>query len=245
MRTLLVALLLSVCAFPAGAFPLETWTTPFPPNSCLPVTQRPIIFSGPYCDGTTCPPDALAPCTNSYASQYGQAGFPAGFQRQSYLVSFQGQAASARIEGGRLIVDSSESWDQHVQIYYLNHAEPNVNFTALGVEAFRFEIQGTMSEAQPLWFQVLLFDGLNGIAQAKGKVSATGIVTVPLSSFVLLHNFRFDHVHEYSFQIGDCLDEVCIGPQGPISYSVGPLEYVSSSTPAEPTSWGRVKSLYR
>ena len=70
MRILSIALLLGVCAAPARALTLDSWTTSFPPNSCLPVTQQPILFSGPYCDGTTCPPDPFAPCSNPEAEQF-------------------------------------------------------------------------------------------------------------------------------------------------------------------------------
>jgi hypothetical protein len=245
MRILSIAFLLSVCAVPAGAFPLDSWTTPFPPNPCLPVTQQPILFSGSFCDGTTCPPDAYAPCTMPVANQFDQPGFPAGFERRAALTSFQEQAASARIESGRLVVHSSESWDQYVQINYVNDAKTDVDFEALGIEAFRCDVQGSMSDAQPLWIQVLVFDGLGGLAEGTARVSNAGTVTIPLADFILRNGFGFGKVRDYAFQIGDCLDEVCIGPQGPIDYSLGPLEFAATPTPARTTSWGQVKSLYR
>jgi hypothetical protein len=228
---------------------LDSWSDPFPPNTGLPNTQQPVLFTGDYCDGIACPPDPFAHYDHWDAGviQPGLAGILPGAEGRRFDLSSYGyQNGSARIDptAHRLLVSTAEVTEHYVHDLLVTANETNL--VALGLEAFRCDVQGTMSAGQPLFVEVSLFGPLNAVASARARIEAPGVLTIPLDQFTPLNGFSYEHVTNVEFSAGDCMrDEDCGISQGPMIYSVGPLELVSAPTPARAASWGSVKGLYR
>jgi len=241
---------LFACAGPSNSsvLVLDSWSDAFPPNSSLPNTQQPVLFTGAYCDGATCPPDPFGHYENwaAGALQPGLPGIlPGAEDRRFFLTSFGNQNASARIDPAihRLLVTTGEVTDHYIQEILVTENE--VNLVALGLEAFRCDIQGTMSGGQPLFVEVDLYGPNNEVASAYARIDAPGVLSIPLDQFAPLNGFSLEHVRNVEFWFGDCMRDVDCGvTHGPMTYSVGPVELVGAPTPARAVTWGSLKDLY-
>lgn len=228
---------------------LDSWSDAFPANSLLPNTQQPVLFTGDYCDGAACPPGTVAHYDHWDAGviQPGLAGILAGaIDRRFDLSSYGYQTASARIDPAthRLLVSTAEASDQYISEILVTDQEANL--VALGLEAFRCDVQGTFSAAQPLFVEMSLQGPNDTVAYVNARIDTPGMLTIAFDQFIVPPGFSFEHVRNVSFSFGDCMrDEDCGITHGPMTYSLGSAALVSVPTAARPASWGSLKGLYR
>lgn len=248
-------------ALPAPALTIDGFTDPFPVNACLPNSNAPVVFTGEYCDGASCPPDSWVTCPTRQAIQTGLSGVLGG-RRQVDLVEWEGATLSTFVDTGSpsLRVHFDATSDAYLTLAYgtpySTTQDPealNLDLVALGVSAIEFTVEGG-SPTQPLLVVIeLLADAPTTprpSAMAERVVTASGLVTVALGEFVpgSVPGFTMSDVDDIQVVLSNCTDydEGCGGKTfAAFDVRLGPVNLVTAPTPAEPTSWGRMKATYR
>ncbi len=251
--TLLVTGLLSARAA-AGVLIVDSFTEALPANPCLPSSGHPVVFQGPYCDGTNCPPDPMAACERSFAEQSGLAGVLATARRDASVRTWtKGASSVGRIDvaNHRFEVVLDESFDQWAELTYWRYDEPRLalDFIALGIESIEFSMGGDMTSERPVHVQVLFVDapdiGNNNVAYVTRTIIAPGPISIPLSEFTFPQDFDLHSVDIIDIEFGDCVTDNCTPLSGPRAYWLGPISLDAAPVPATPVSWSGVKATYR
>ncbi len=246
--------LLALMLAPAPARPalvtFDAMTDAFPPNACLPNSGQRVIYVGPFCDGTTCPPDpmALASCAGGATpNQFFLPGVLAVVRRAEIS---GGPSASARSLSAQSRIEVTTASPAFVATA-LHYGTANLDLVALGAVAIRISLTGDISPAKPLWCLAQLAENTNppGPAEARLEIAATapGDLVLPLAAFVKDSPFAFDGLDALVFTFRDCAVASCFGYSAPgRQYSIGPIRIETAGpTPARATTWGRIKTLYR
>lgn len=229
-----------------------------PPNGCLPVTQRPIVFDGQYCDGVTCPPGTITTGCPAVANSTGQLGLPSILQNGSNtvlrVVKVDQESTSGFTTTGEIRADLAR-WrvsgnDPAGAISYLRYSAAawNLSFVSMGVLSIQVVVEGEISPSRPLHCTVQLIDQDVAFRYGSKTVAATapGTVTFALGTFFVNNGFDFTGIDEINFTFSDCPFGFCTPPVSARSYVVGPpLLEVPNPTPATTASWGRIKQIYR
>ncbi len=258
---LLAGLILALAPAPGHAFTLDALNQALPPHPCLPLSMQPVVFVGPYCDGTSCPPDPLAACSQGFADQTGASGVWAGAPRRVSVGNYYDEPTSARLDPVAHVVEASFGGTSESTLG-LEYGTPydflpepgalNLNLVALGATDVQLVLQGGISTSQPLLVAVeFLSDAPQAprpSATALVVVDQPGIVSIPLSAFVPMLGFSMSDMDDIQIFVSTCLDweNGCDGSTyAPVAFSVGPIEIVTSPTAARRASWGALKQLYR
>jgi hypothetical protein len=264
--TVLVALVLALSsaavASSASALTLDAFTEPFPPNPCLPNSDGPVIFIGPYCDGLSCPPDPWATCIQDQALQTGLPGVHGG-RREVRVIEWAGSGTlTARVDpgSGSLVARFDVTAEAGVNLAYgtpyVWTQDPdalNLDLVALGASGFEFPVEGTFSPGQPLFVAITLLADAPGLpprpsATATRVVADPGPVLVALEEFVAQPGFTMSDVDDIEIWLSNCtdFDQGCTDAEyAPFDVRLGPVSIATGPTPTAATSWGRVKASYR
>jgi len=263
MRTRLLPLIVVISVLAASsdasAFILDRFTDALPANPCLPQSGQPVVFDGPFCDGTSCPPDPLAPCAENDAVQTGLSGVFAGTRRTAETLAFGGTVTgridpvAARFHGSLDVFSDGWITLSYGTPYQFTHDADalNLNLPALGVSGVEFVIEGGPSPATPLYLWIFfLADAASSPrpwAPAQRAITAPGTVFVPLTDFTPSPGFTMSDVDDIQFIFSNCesIDLKCSEFLPAVDFALGPIEFVAAPTPASPVSWGRVKAAYR
>lgn len=254
VRAAVLALLVSDA--PAQALTLDAFSDPLPPNPCLPLSGQPVIFTGRFCDGDSCPPDPYVfGCDGAtHADQGGLAGVLGG-SRWSEVYAF---AASRdyRIQGrvspsaGRFEVSLPTSHENATVgfVYGAPRRRWNLDLEALGIVGFRVDVEGDISPERPLWIHVRLgsaHESSGGWAALDVWLTEAGEHLFPLSSFIVRYEYDPRYIDGIEVAFGECLG-YCDVVLPPRRYSIGAFELVEGTpTAATGRSWGDLKVRYR
>ena len=241
----------------AATLTLDTMLDAFDPNPCLPVSNQPVIFRGPYCDGASCPPDLLVSgCAGS--DLVGQLGLSTILQdgslsvwRVSHILQTEGWTgtASARLRPELARVDVATT-DPGGSMFSLDYGSDSwrLNLNSPSMVDLRVPVAGDISPSQPLYCQVQLLDSSAPGRYATLTLTATapGMFVFPRAAFFTYNGFDFGSVDYLTVLFLDCPFGSCSVAVPPRSYIVEPITIeVTGVTPAVASSWGRVKTLYR
>lgn len=246
----------------ASALTLDAFTDAFPPNPCLPLSNQPVVFAGPYCDGTACPPDPLVTCGADDVVQLGLPGVLAGLRRHVEIYTWNAPGTvSARVDpaDGRLLAALDLATEAGVMLNYGTPYDPDpsppdaldLDLLALQAAGVQLDVQGGFGPAQPLFVAIeFLSDGPAPRPSATAEVvlQQPGPLFVPLADFVPSLGFSMSDVDDIQVWISNCTDlyEGCPSATfAPTWFSLGPIAFVTGPTPAARASWGRLKATYR
>lgn len=220
---------------------IDPFTTAFPPNPALPLTQPSLLFVGSYCDGAACPPAATVAQTFDSALQTGLPGVLGGNRLSNLNLLLDGVVA--QLDPGARRVAFTPPFDGKgiLQLRYGTAGKLHANLTADGSTGFVFDIE---SDASPsiLRFVSCLVEvtshwGEPGEASAilGEAVVSPGPMRFDFSSFT---GIDFTQVDELTFEFHETL-------VAGIPFSIGPIATSGGATPVRASSWGRIKRLYR
>jgi len=256
LRRLALVLLLSLgLTHPAGASTsvLDSFTDPFPPNPCLPVTQLPILFGGTYCDGASCPPDLIrtSPCYLGEGNSLEQAGLPGVWGDFARAIHMDGDPAGAttvaRVDPvtGTLDFRHGAGTRGRLSLGYSLEYPASADLRVGGDERIRFALSGDPSPSRPVYLEVELYSLEAGHASATRVFTAPGELSIALSDFDDIEPaFDLSRVYHVGLLFYNC--EPCDGELPERHYAIGPIHWESGGpTPTRKSSWGQVKSLYR
>lgn len=266
-RSILFALALAealacIASAPAAAVTIDNFSSPLPPNPCLPNSGAAVVFAGPYCDGASCPPDSWVTCAETRALQTGLPGVLGG-RREAVVTEWTGAPLSARVDPASHSLRASfggtqEAW---VELDYgtpfVSTQDPdalNLDLVALAASGFEFTLDGGLSPAQPVLVVIeLLADAATSprpSAHATVIVTSPGPVFVSLAQFVpgAVPGFTMSDVDDIQILLSNCTNylEGCGDATfTPFDVRLGQVSIASAPIPVTKTSWGRLKASYR
>jgi hypothetical protein len=266
MRTLalplVAALLLAGPPTPrAATITLDTFVDALPPNPCLPLSGQAVLFTGDFCDGTSCPPDPLVTCETYVVEQAGLPGVVAGARR---LTGIEGLKGNVRVDTSlqRLVASLGGPDEVLAYVMYGTHPDvaredgPHLDLVAEGTSHVRLDLDGDFSIANPIWLELWFTSdtpGSAGLRFAVGaaKITSPGVHLIPLASFQSFDGFSWADVDFVELFFFNCENTTyppvyeCTHSEAPLTFSLGPIELVSTPTPARRASWGLLKAAYR
>jgi len=220
-----------------------------------------VVFTGLFCDGTSCPPDLLVSCGENDVLQTGLAGAVGG-RRQVSVSNLSGETVHARIDAPTqtLLVGFEGTTASGVEVAYGTPGDPypqpdalNLDLPGMGVESLQLVLGGDISPSKPLLLYIELLSDAAEIPRPSATmvriVDHPGIVTIPLADFVPMLGFTPTDVDDIQIGASNCLDfdngcddtTVFASQQ----FGIGPIEFVTNPTPTQATSWGQIKAIYR
>src|SRR5262249_31734127 len=149
-----------------------------------------VIFRGSLCDGTTCPPDPIVPPSTN-CDHVSQSGLPGIYAPYRYASVYQDPAltgpVSARIDPGSARVRMATTAPRGDSNLYLSYSDGTGNWSwNLDLSAaleFQFNVDGDVSQSQPLFVDLTLYDFDASIYGENATVTLTidhpGSVVVP------------------------------------------------------------------
>jgi hypothetical protein len=238
----------------AATFVIDPFTLALPPNACLPVSNQQVLFSGPFCDGVSCPPGELIGfCSGAgVADQLAPLGNGIG-QRLTGMDEWRGVPPSSlvriRTDLSRLEFECpSGDCQVPVAVDYFWLADSALVPAIEGVNAVGVELGGEISAQSPLpWYFEMDDYASGGWAFAIGSTSSPGDVVVPFSAFQVFDGFDFSRIDHFAMMLaGACDLSGCVAPAGRGSYTAARLRFEGqAATPARRKTWGSLKAAYR
>jgi hypothetical protein len=265
--SLAVAALVSflVVALPAEAVTivLDPMTDPLPPNPCLPVSMQPVVFTGLFCDGASCPPGALVgpSCWSQHTTeQISLPGVGPTIARSIYLSS--GYAPPDEIHSGNArinaelqrleVVAPADGSALNISLRYNGDYGWNLSPAAMGATELRIRVDGDMSSARPLSCYVLLEDMGDGSEESNEyfatltvEATAPGELVLPFSEFTTDPPFDLNGLDWINVSFFGC-SSVCESNSAMPSFTAGPIRFETGApVAAKKRSWGQLKTGYR
>ncbi len=247
--SVLALLDLPVATQAAAEVVFESWAISLPPNECLPATTPRVVFSGPFCDGISCPPGEIV-VAECGAIQDGFALALGGARRSvRTFCDSEDTPAHARVAdaGGQLEFSGEGPSAMGLEVEFSRAAvDWDLDLVARGVSAFRFSVTGALSPSQPLiaYFVLRSQNGPAGapFADLTRTLDSPGDPTFALSDFTTHDGFDFSDTESISLVLSDCDAESCPGPYAPRAIAMGPLRVVADAVNKRPpSSWGQLK----
>jgi len=254
MRTFLLAAAFVVAACSsARAVVIDSYDVPLPPHPLL-ASGRSILFLGPACDGTLCPPDPTVVNEEGRdeIDQVGVPGTPSGhrfthFNSLGKDVSLD--RAQIEVSGGSLhLADPGSNGLEVITLWGWRDYPLALDLVAEGSDRFELDVVSEAGSFTPFtiefFFKSIYGDGGAGssenTASQRLQVSAPGTIVFPYANFANVSGSfpaSLQKVDQAGFWILDF-------PAGD-AVRIEEVRTASTPTPARATSWGRVKAGYR
>ena len=241
----------------AATIVLDTLTDPLLPNPCLPLTQPPIVFSGPFCDGASCPPGTVlqGPCGGSngrLGMECEQPGLASVHLGATRTISVGGGTTTGVGEVGSVATGAHRvDYRCDAGVVAWIHASyawsAPVDLRAGGSERLVFEVMGDLSPALPMFVQVYIGDAVSdGAGKGPFEITAPGVLTLPLADFEYYPpDFDLSQVVSIGVDLVRCFN--CSGVSlDSRQFALGTIRLEGGApTTAARRTWGRLKASYR
>lgn len=255
-RLLVASLLLAPLPATAATLVLDAMTDALPPNPCLPASQQRVVFAGPYCDGTACPPGSIVmsepgPPDCTVTQQFGLAGVFGGAR----LTGIQGEytqtdTTTARVNPAARVMEVATRHELGSGATLVYDGGGNTwNRDLSAASEFRLEFGGDITPERPLLVSLLLGTSEGDGTGVDQLVTSPGAVVIPFSAFQPWGDtFDFTSVDWINLTVMDCVDPELGCP--PVSaghnFTIGPIAIETDLvTTSKRTSWGSLKVRYR
>jgi hypothetical protein len=219
---------------------IDDFTNPYPANPDLPSSGRQIIFVGSTCDGSSCPPNSIIQhLVSDAAYQSGLTGVIGG-ERSAVIYYVAGTANSNIIPSyGWMTMNHNAGASAILDLVYGEFTDLNMDFTPSASKFIVTVASGDMfAGPRPVPCTITVTSGRGTAEEATASLTLDLINEVdyefPFSGFTGIDFSDVDMI-EYSFDASNVSS---------VDFGIGPLRTDETIVPTEPSSWGKIKSLF-